>query len=72
MSTYDIPENYSLLDIMATVGCFISEDSSVAAKCSRRDVKYCVTTQKHTGIPFVDQKKLFSLLPTLTYYTSFY
>ena len=39
-----------------------------------RDVKCCVTTQKkkNTGIPFVEQKNGFSLLQTLTYYTSFY
>ena len=28
--------------------------------------------EKNTGIPFVDQKNGFSLLQTLTYYTSFY
>ena len=37
-----------------------------------RDVKYCVTTQNITGIPFIDQKNGFSFLQTLTYYTSFY
>ena len=41
-------------------------------KCIWRDVKCCVTTQKITGMPFVDQKNWFSLLQTLTYYTLFY
>ena len=37
------------------------------------DIKRCVTAQRITGIPFVDQKKKKkSLLQTLTYYTSFY
>ena len=42
---------------------------------SLSDVKCCVTRyneKKNTGIPFVDQKNSFSLLQTLTYYTSFY